>query len=119
MQEETFANQPLLYIDQPDRNQIQVNMQAHYFTTGKLEDEESFKGESQDREEEILTKIQDALTTREHVPNIKYDIETEEAVYRGIVNSYEEDKLYFIDESTKEERTLPIYSINSIKAVGL
>lgn len=118
MQEETFANQPLLYIDQPEGEQIQANMQAHYFTREFL-DIEDVNGESDYMKEEIAEKIQDALTTKEHVPNIKYDIETKEGVYRGIINSYEEDKLYFIDESTEQEKTVPIPSINNIRAVGL
>lgn len=121
MQEESFANQPLLYIDQKETRNIFTNMQAHYFTSHSLqfpEDMQETEGQLPESVTTILGKIQTALTTKEQVPNIKYTIETKEETYRAIIQAYENENLSIVDERGVSS-LIPISSIKNIEAISL
>lgn len=122
MQEESYASQPLLYIEQGERGKILTNMQGQYFSSQSfgMELESDPLIQELDREENSIgEKIQDAIRASEHLPNIKYRIDTREDSHEGFIKGLEEDKLFIMDEGRGEERSIPTSSIQAIKAISL
>jgi len=118
MQESRKANQPMLYIEQKEVKDILVHMQGHYFTSQSLNTSEK-ENKNESPSEVLIERIMDAVRTTEHVPNIKYQIEADEGLYKATKISYEEEKLYFIDASSGGEISLSLHKIKDIQPISL
>lgn len=136
MGEERYANHPLLYIHQPEMEEVHVTMQHHYRTSTFSADEETDGLRSDETSTAVYSHEEDTddpnqlkqkkfremtveeqlayLTEQpEYVPKIVCEIHTENRLHQGIIQDVKEGIVTVLSGSRKVE--IPQEEITQIR----
>lgn len=118
MSKESHAEQPLLYINQPEVEKVMVSMQSDYISSKDISDDVEKTKDKLLKETSIKEKLEQVLMTLKYVPTLKCSIETDDHTYTALLKQFDGEDVTFIDFHTKEKRIIPFANIKKVKTIS-
>lgn len=123
-----FAHEPLLFIHQPELEKPAVSMQHDYHTLHQKEmdqttlstlDKEEQKYRKNFKDMSILEQVKYLTLKREHIPDVKCLIVTEEQTFEGVIKEFQNDEVTIEDRKNNVIFPIPFKQIKRIRIMSL
>ncbi len=135
MGEKKYANDPVLFISQPELTMPKVQMQHQYMTmkkkslknnTAPLENEDTLQENTSENKNErklfkemtVEERIQYFLNTHSYSPKLRCEIKTKDRTYQGIVADYKDGKVYMQVGRRSSNAVIPLENITKVRMLG-